>query len=107
MTFVLYCRKHVVFRRREREISAGKECNFANEEELKGQCHEIFYYRFFHDSSSPKPLKITLGPFRIFLETCGDICKSRWNSGINDGKFAIYIVPLVYLIPVANNGNNI
>jgi hypothetical protein len=33
---------------------------------LKGQCHEIFSFRFFHESSSSKPLKITLGTFQIF-----------------------------------------
>jgi hypothetical protein len=25
---------------------------------LKGQCHEFFYFRFFHESVSPKPLRI-------------------------------------------------
>ncbi len=29
---------------------------------LKGQCHEIF--DFFHESVSPKPLSMSLGPFR-------------------------------------------
>ncbi len=29
------------------------------------QCHELFCFRFFHESSSPKPLKTTLGSFRI------------------------------------------
>jgi hypothetical protein len=34
--------------------------------DLKEQCHEIFCFRFFfHESSSPKPPKITLGSFRI------------------------------------------
>jgi hypothetical protein len=34
---------------------------------LKGQCHEIFCFGFFfQESPSPKPLKITLGSFRIF-----------------------------------------
>ncbi len=32
---------------------------------LKGQCHEIFSSCFFHESSSPRPLIITLGWFRI------------------------------------------
>jgi hypothetical protein len=32
---------------------------------LKGKCHEIFCFRFFHESSSPKHPKITLGSFRI------------------------------------------
>jgi hypothetical protein len=45
---------------------------------------------FFHESSSPKPLKITLGSFKFFLKICGDILKSRCTTGINDtgGKFA-------------------
>jgi hypothetical protein len=28
---------------------------------LKGQCHKIFCFRFHHESSSPQPLKLTLG----------------------------------------------
>jgi hypothetical protein len=39
---------------------------------LKGQCHEIFDFWFFHESVSPKPPSILLGPFRIFLKICGD-----------------------------------
>ncbi len=35
---------------------------------LKGQCHNIFYFYFFHETSSPKPLKITLRSFEIFLK---------------------------------------
>ncbi len=41
--------------------------------ELKGQCHEIFCFWFFHESLSPQPQSIPLGPFRIFLKICGDI----------------------------------
>jgi hypothetical protein len=33
---------------------------------LKGQCHEIFYFWFFQESISHKPLSIPLGPFQIF-----------------------------------------
>jgi hypothetical protein len=51
---------------------------------LKGQCREIFCSRFFHDSSSPKPLKIILGSFQILLKIRGDVCKSKCNTG---GKF--------------------
>ncbi len=29
-----------------------------NQDRLKGQCHEIFDFRFFHESVSPKPLSI-------------------------------------------------
>ncbi len=33
---------------------------------LKGQCHEIFASGFFHETSTPEPLKIMSGLFRIF-----------------------------------------
>ncbi len=54
------------------------------------QCHKIFYFWFFHESSSSKPLKITLGSFQIFSQICGDIHKSSCTTGINDtgGKFS-------------------
>jgi hypothetical protein len=35
---------------------------------LKGQCHEVFDFSFFHESVSPKPLSIPQGPFQIFFE---------------------------------------
>ncbi len=62
---------------------------------LKGQCHKIFASGFFHESSSPKPPKITLGSFQIFPEICGDIhtgvnyTGGKFATGINDtgGKF--------------------
>ncbi len=61
---------------------------------LKGQCHEIFCFWFFHESVSPKPLSIPLGPFRIFSKIRGDIRSSRLNTGVNDagGKFATGVV---------------
>jgi hypothetical protein len=57
---------------------------------LKGQCHEIFCFWFFHESVSPQPQCILLRAFQIFSTICGDICKSRCTTGINDtsGKFA-------------------
>jgi hypothetical protein len=44
----------------------------------------------FHELSSPKPLKITLGSFKFFLKIRGDILKSRCTTGMNDtgGHFA-------------------
>jgi hypothetical protein len=50
----------------------------------------LFASGVFRESSSPKPLIIALGSFRIFLKIRGDICKSRCTTGINDtyGKFA-------------------
>ena len=104
---------------------------------LKGQCQEIFASGFFHESVSPKPLSIPLGPFRIFSKIRGDIRSSRLTTGISDtggkfatgvndtgGKFAAGIndtggnlppvsmtpaanLPPVSVPPVANNGNNI
>jgi hypothetical protein len=42
---------------------------------LKGQCHEIFDFRFFHEIVSPKLLtpEYPNRPFRIFSKTRGDI----------------------------------
>jgi hypothetical protein len=53
---------------------------------LKGQCHEIFCFCFFHESVSPPPESIPFRPFRIFSK----IRESRCTTGINDtgGKFA-------------------
>ncbi len=39
---------------------------------------------FFHESVSPKPLSTPLGPFRIFLKIPGDICNSRFTTGVVD-----------------------
>jgi hypothetical protein len=48
---------------------------------------------FFHESYSPKPLKITLGHFKFFSKILGDIRKSMCTTGINHtgGKFAISV----------------
>ncbi len=70
--------------------------------DLKGQCHEIFCFRFFHESPSPKPLIITLGSFRIFSKIRG----GKWHRW----QIATGIVanlPPVTLTPVANNWSNI
>jgi hypothetical protein len=85
---------------------------------LKGIVSQDFCFRFFHELSSPKSLKITLGSFQMFLKIREDICKSRCNTCINDtsGKFATATAGVVdasgkfatgVKIPVANNGNNI
>ncbi len=39
----------------------------------QGQCHEIFCFWFFHQSVSPQPQSIPLGPFQIFSKIHGDI----------------------------------
>ncbi len=51
---------------------------------LKGQCTRYFVSGFFHESSSSKTLKITLGSFRIFSKIRGDIRKSRCITGVVD-----------------------
>jgi hypothetical protein len=51
---------------------------------LKGQCHKIFDFRFFHESVSFKPLSIPLGPFQIFSKIRGDICSSSCTTGVVD-----------------------
>jgi hypothetical protein len=43
--------------------------NTVSRQTLKGQCHEIFCFWFFHESVSPQPKSIPLGPFpRKFAE---------------------------------------
>jgi hypothetical protein len=56
---------------------------------LKGQCHEIFNLWFLHESVSPKPLSIQIGPFQIVSKIRGEI-------------FAAQGAPPVSLTPVAN-----
>jgi hypothetical protein len=51
---------------------------------LKGQCHEIFVSGSFHESVSPQPQSIPLRPFRIFSKICGDIRSSRFATGVNE-----------------------
>ncbi len=48
---------------------------FSTIERLKRQYHEMFCFRFFRESSSPKPTKIALGSFRILSKIRGDIRK--------------------------------
>ncbi len=50
----------------------------------------LFASGFFHESSSPKPLKLTKGPFSKIY---GDIHKSRCTTGISnsDGKIATVV----------------
>ncbi len=89
-----------------------------------------FASSFFHESSSPKPLKITLGSFKFFLKICGNILKTRCTTGITTPAANLPPVsptPMKNLPPVsatlslnchqyywcwstillANNGNNI
>ncbi len=51
---------------------------------LKGVWYEIFDLRFFHESVSPRPISIPLGPFRIFSKIRGDIHELMFFTGVND-----------------------
>jgi hypothetical protein len=51
---------------------------------IKGTVSQIFLLHFFHGSSSPKPLKITLGPFQVFSKIRGGIRNSRCITSSND-----------------------
>jgi hypothetical protein len=78
---------------------------------LKGQCYEIFYFRFFHESVSAKTLSIQLRRFfRIFSKGREDIRSSRCTTGVVDAGGTLPPVsvipaenlPLESLTPVAN-----
>ncbi len=53
-------------------------------------CKGRVSWYFFHEFSSPKPLKIMLESFKILKKIRRDIRKSRYTTGINNncGKFA-------------------
>ncbi len=52
--------------------------------DLKGVWHEIFDFRFFHESVSPRPRRIPLGPFWIFLKIRGGSRELIFIAGVND-----------------------
>jgi hypothetical protein len=60
--------------------------------DLKGTVSQDFRFGFFHQSSSPKPLKITLESFRTFSKNCGDVTRDVASQG----------APPVSTTPVAN-----
>ncbi len=62
------------------------------ENQLKGQCHEIFCFWFFLESVSPKPLIIPLGPFQIFSKIRGDIRRSKFATGVKPSSRKILII---------------
>jgi hypothetical protein len=66
---------------------------------LKGQCHKIFCFRFFHESPCPKSLKITLGQFKFF-QNFTEIFSSQGAPPVSTTLVAN--LPPVLLIPVAN-----
>jgi hypothetical protein len=78
---------------------------------FKGTVPWIFYFKFFHESVSPKPLSIPIGPFEIFLKICGNIRSSRCTTSVGadaGGKFTTGVIdtsgklPLVSLTPEEN-----
>ncbi len=63
----------------------------------------FFALGFFHESSSPKPLKITLGSFQTFFKKCAEIFTSQGPPPVPIHRRQILQpVPLVLLKPVAN-----
>ena len=51
---------------------------------IKGTVSRDFCFRFFNESTSPKPLKITVGSFRFFSKIHRDIRQSRCTTGVKD-----------------------
>jgi hypothetical protein len=51
--------------------------NFKEYSILKGQCHQIFYPWFFHQTIPPGPLIHRLKPFWILLQICRDMINFR------------------------------
>ncbi len=56
---------------------------------LTEQYHEIFCFRFFHESSSPKQLKITLGSFKFFFLNFATSTGGNFATHVNNigGKY--------------------
>jgi hypothetical protein len=78
-------------------------CSFLYSRISVSRCHEMFCFRFFHESSSPKPLRITLGSFRIISENSrrySQIKVHHWSQ--RHRRQILPPVQLVLLIPVAN-----
>ena len=69
----------------DQETPGGK--NFYSnglDRRFKGIVSRDFLIQFFHESSSPNPLKIKFWSFHIFWKIRGEISKSRCTAGIND-----------------------
>ncbi len=71
----------------------GREYVDDAEKRLKGQCHEIFEYRFFHQNTSPGPIRDVLGPFRILANFCGVIRNFNRLPGVQDTGVATPMCP--------------
>ncbi len=57
---------------------------------LLGQCHEIFDFRFFHESLSPKPVRISLGP--LWLTTVANLPPVLTTPAVPAGKFTAGVI---------------
>ncbi len=62
-----------------------------------GQCHKIFDFRFFHESVSPQPLSIPLGPLQIF-HNFSEIFAAQGATPVSSGGGS----PPVSTTPAAN-----
>ncbi len=79
---------------------------------LKGQCHEIFCFRFFSWITFPQAPENNTRVITNFSNICGDIRKSRCTTGVNDNGGKLPPVsttpaanlPQASLTQVANNG---
>ncbi len=69
---------------------------------LKDRVTRFFLQVFFHESSSHKPLQITVGSFQIFSKILGVIRKWRCTTGINDTSLPqVSTTPVEDLPPVS------
>ncbi len=94
------------------EISSKRRSLYDTFVELKGQCHKIFCLWFFHESVSPQPKSIPLGPFQIFLKIRGRYSQVKVLHRYQGHRrnilspvlpvFFIPVVPPVSMTPVAN-----
>ncbi len=57
---------------------------------LKWVWHEIFDFRFFHESVSPRPPSIPLGPLWIFSKIRGDIREWIFITGVVDNADKLF-----------------
>jgi hypothetical protein len=51
---------------------------------LKGQCHEIFHFRYFFMNQFPPTPQYPTRAVSNFSKICGDICSSRCTTSVVD-----------------------
>jgi hypothetical protein len=59
---------------------------------FKGSLTRDFRLHFFHESVSPGPLSIPLGPFQIFMTIRGDIHNFVFTTGVVDTGDKLFTV---------------